>query len=80
MYSYTSVECAVVLITTCIHVYTEWSNALMQCTNLPFVGGMYNVLYFRNLTQGPHNYTVIARDQDGLVSRSDVHFEGQFLC
>ena len=40
-------------------------------------GELKNVLYYKDLSQGLHNFTVIARDDDGLVDRSESHFEGQ---
>ena len=39
-------------------------------------GGFSNVIYFKNISQGLHTFTVVARDKDGLVDRSEVHFEG----
>ena len=34
---------------------------------------------FADITQGPHTFTVVAKDEDGLVDRSEVHFEGKPL-
>lgn len=38
---------------------------------------MENVLLFSDLSQGQHNYTVIAQDEDGLTKKSENYFEGQ---
>lgn len=50
---------------------------LNACSGECFTGGLDNVLHYANLSQGEHNYTVIARDQHGLVGRSEAHFEGE---
>jgi hypothetical protein len=34
-----------------------------------------NEVAFSDISQGPHTYTVIATDEDGLVDLSEVHFE-----
>ena len=36
-----------------------------------------NEVAFADISQGLHTYTVVARDRDGLVDRSEVHFEGK---
>ena len=36
-----------------------------------------NEVAFSDISQGPHTYTVVATDEDGLVDRSEVHFEGE---
>ena len=36
-----------------------------------------NEVAFADISQGRHTYTVVATDEDGLVDRSEVHFEGE---
>lgn len=36
-----------------------------------------NVVLFAGISQGTHTFAVVARDDDGLVDRSEVHFEGR---
>lgn len=36
-----------------------------------------NEVHFANISQGTHTFVVVARDDDGLVDRSEVHFEGE---
>lgn len=36
-----------------------------------------NVVLFSGISQGTHTFAVVARDDDGLVDRSEVHFEGR---
>ena len=38
-----------------------------------------NEVAFADISQGPHTYTVVATDDDGLVDRSEVHFEGEAM-
>ena len=36
-----------------------------------------NQVAFADISQGPHTFAVVAKDHDGLVDRSDVHFKGK---
>lgn len=46
--------------------------------DLFFIGQLTNnEVRFANISRGLHSYTVVARDDDGLVDRSEIHFEGE---
>lgn len=36
-----------------------------------------NEIRFADISQGTHTFAVVAKDGDGLVDRSEVHFEGE---